>query len=116
VTLPAISDKERARIRANVRLRQSKIRGEARAHIATLKANGTCTWCGRTHVPPPLLGFHHRDPDTKQFEIHRMASTAGTWRQLDRLKAEIGKCDLICVWCHVAHHVHLRRQQRQAAA
>jgi hypothetical protein len=44
-----------------------------------------------------LLHFHHRDPKQKEFNV-------GEWIRngvsLERLKAEIAKCDALCANCH----------------
>ena len=63
-----------------------------------------CMYCGEKH--PACLDFHHRDRTTKEGHI-------GEFRKfgLQRVLAEIAKCDVLCANCHRKHH----RDERQAA-
>jgi hypothetical protein len=54
--------------------------------------------CGETDVR--VLDLHHRDPEQKEFNI-----TAQLWNySLDRVQAEVLKCDVICANCHRRRH------------
>lgn len=68
----------------------------------SVKASG-CVICGEKDVI--CLGFHHRDPSTKLFDIatKKTGAKAG-------LAAEIAKCDVICANCHLKEHARLRKQ------
>ncbi len=62
---------------------------------------------GCVHCPekdPACLDFHHRDPGEKEGHI-------GEFRRfgMERLLAEIAKCDVLCANCHRKHH----RNERQ---
>ena len=46
------------------------------------------------------LEWHHRDPTTKTFKIAR----AGGRYSLERVVAELAKCDLLCSAHHAAQH------------
>ena len=61
--------------------------------ILVEEAGGGCVLCGYSRCDR-ALEFHHLDPKTKQFQI-----TSHT-RSLDRLRAEAGKCVLLCSNCH----------------
>lgn len=56
---------------------------------------GKCVICGRTS----FLQFHHRFGEEKHFEIRNCLHTS-----LERLIAEIAKCDLMCIVCHHRWH------------
>lgn len=51
--------------------------------------------CGSTS----RLQFHHKDPETKEFEIGPNLQIS-----MDRLIAEARKCVLLCHECHVEYH------------
>lgn len=65
-----------------------------RAEIRVLKA-GPCTDCGKKY-PFYVMQFDHISDD-KEFNI---SSAAGQTMSLDRIKAEIEKCELVCANCH----------------
>lgn len=77
---------------------------EKRKRILLNARVGGCITCGE--LDPACLDFHHRDPSTKEGHI-------GEFRKfgLDRLFAEIAKCDVLCSNCHRKHH----RDERQQA-
>lgn len=52
-----------------------------------------CVKCGE--ADPLVLDFHHRDPETKLFGIKDNLTTT-----LERLSAEVAKCDVLCSNCH----------------
>lgn len=56
-----------------------------------------CQKCGFSahHV---ALELHHRDPKAKEFKI------GCTTCSLNRLMAEIDKCEVLCSNCHKIHH------------
>lgn len=58
---------------------------------------GKCQNCGYNKCLR-ALSFHHRDPTQKSFplDIRQMAS-----RKMDALLAEVAKCDLLCLNCHM---------------
>lgn len=53
--------------------------------------------CGIKY-PHYVMEFDHRNPDTKVMCISAMV----THTSLDRVKAEIAKCDIVCANCHRA--------------
>lgn len=52
--------------------------------------------CGLT-FPSCVMQFDHRNAETKVREIARMVRHTVS---LERLKAEVAKCDLVCANCH----------------
>jgi hypothetical protein len=69
------------------------------AWFLTIKQGLSCVRCGENH--PACIDFHHRDAETKLFEIgHAVRS------QMSKAKilAEIEKCDALCANCHRKVH------------
>lgn len=66
--------------------------------LAELKTGKACLHCG--FDDPRALDFHHRDPDTKEFQISTKAWQV-SWA---RLLAEVEKCDILCANCHRILH------------
>lgn len=60
---------------------------------------GKCQICGYDKCNA-ALAFHHRDQLQKEFEI----GGCGLEASLERLKAELDKCDLVCCRCHIEIH------------
>lgn len=58
---------------------------------------GECADCGYSRCVA-ALDFHHRDPKTKNFELGAFSGS------IDRLRAEVEKCDLLCAVCHRIRH------------
>jgi 5-methylcytosine-specific restriction endonuclease McrA len=83
-------------------LRCLKCRSEAVAkrrrrlkQILVDEAGGRCQICGYDrHVG--ALEFHHVDPRTKAFSL----ANAGVTRSIERARAEVQKCVLLCGNCH----------------
>ena len=59
------------------------------------EAGGRCELCGYDRWPG-ALHFHHRRPRDKAFAL----SQEGSYRALDRARAEAAKCALLCANCH----------------
>jgi transposase-like protein len=91
-----------ARIGAAGRYRCSRCNGEAVSarrrrikEILVAEAGGRCEVCGYSRYIGALQ-FHHLDPDEKSFSL----SERGLARSLDRARAEVEKCALLCANCH----------------
>lgn len=56
-----------------------------------------CHDCGR-RLPPCAMDFDHRDPSEKVASVTRMIGRAG----VERILAEVAKCDIVCANCHRA--------------
>lgn len=60
---------------------------------------GKCSKCEQT-FHPAVYEFHHLDPLTKDRDPSKMLQLS-----LERLKAELDKCILLCANCHrIEHH------------
>jgi len=92
------SDRRESNIK-NVIRRRKEIRLKA---IECL--GGKCMKCGYNKYPE-VLEFHHKDPSQKDFNV----SKKGHCRSWERVKQEIGKCDLLCANCHRELHAELNK-------
>lgn len=77
-----------------------KLRGLKRKYEAVLQKGGKCERCGYDKNLS-ALEFHHRNPEEKEFQIdiRRFSNT-----NLETLKKELDKCELLCSNCHHEHH------------
>ena len=57
-----------------------------------------CSRCGYDKFSG-ALECHHRDPSEKERGIAKMANYSA-----DRIRQELGKCDLVCATCHREIH------------
>ena len=97
------------RIGAVGRYRCGQCNGEAvsarRRRIKELlvsEAGGACVICGYDRYLGALQ-FHHIDPGEKSFSL----SERGLARSLEKARAEVAKCALLCANCH--RMIHARR-------
>lgn len=67
--------------------------------LAVCYLGGECVECG-FRGSPSSFAFHHRDSDTKEFAL----STKFDRMSWEKLKAELDKCDLLCIRCHGEKH------------
>lgn len=70
--------------------------------VLDFKKNNPCSICGESDYA--CLDFHHRDPDTKDFAMSHIHKRAG----VDKIKAEIAKCIVLCANCHRKIHRDIR--------
>lgn len=80
------------------RLRVSQMR----EYVTSLKRDRVCPHCGESR--PECLQWHHRNPDDKAFTISN-----GYGASMDKMLAEIAKCDLMCANCHIHYHLTTER-------
>jgi hypothetical protein len=73
-------------------------RQKRQAIISDYKRGMGCVECKESD--PLLLDFHHLNPDQKDFTIAEKLHTVS----MDRLWAEILKCEILCVSCHRRAH------------
>lgn len=82
------------RNKEKVRLRSEKRKLKARTIVSLMKESKPCKDCGKWY-PYYVMHFDHlRD---KEFNISEWAQNS---LNLDKLKQEIDKCDLVCANCH----------------
>lgn len=70
-------------------------------YVRNLKKNSKCKYCEENRWT--ALEFHHRNPDEKLFSIGAMVEKINK-KNIDVLKQEIKKCDIICTACHRTLH------------
>ena len=63
--------------------------------ILVEEAGGCCRLCGYDRCVA-ALEFHHLDPAAKEFGV----AQNGMARSIERLRAEVRKCLLLCSNCH----------------
>lgn len=97
-------ERNKARAKASVARRTR----ELIEYIERRKAEIGCNICGESH--PGCLDFHHREPADKEVDVSRIAHDHG-W-SIERIEAEITKCDVLCANCHRKLHWSERRQLR----
>ena len=92
------SDPERFRqdaYRKRNRTNQKKWRTNRRAVLDALKAGKPCADC-KVEYPPVVMDWDHvPERGQKAFGIGRMSMF-----KIERILAEIAKCDLVCANCH----------------
>jgi ribosomal protein L44E len=89
-------EERRRRRNAKTYRSQKKRRLRRKANLVTA-AGGRCIDCGYATCVG-ALDFHHRDPATKDFSVGHFDGS------LERLLAEVAKCDLLCANCHRTRH------------
>jgi hypothetical protein len=67
---------------------------------------GKCSACGYD-TSKRALTFHHRDPSQKDFTIS--GNHCLSWK---RVKAELDKCELLCMNCHMEEHERLDESKK----
>ena len=77
-----------------------KLRGLKRKYEYVMKRGGKCEHCGY-NANLSALEFHHRNPEEKEFQIDIRAFSN---HSLEKLEAELDKCELLCSNCHKEHH------------
>lgn len=65
--------------------------------LAQIQALSGCLRCGERD--PRCLQFHHRDSQTKKYNV-----TAMSGRSQDVVLKEMDKCDVLCANCHYKLH------------
>lgn len=77
-----------------------KLRGLKRKYEYVMKRGGKCEHCGY-NANLSALEFHHKNPEEKEFQIDVRAFSN---HSLEKLEAELDKCELLCSNCHKEHH------------
>jgi hypothetical protein len=70
------------------------------------KEGKSCVRCGFDDTR--ALDFHHRDANLKEISVSRMWHTG--W-SIERIRAEIAKCDILCANCHRVLHAEARGEE-----
>lgn len=86
---------------------QKQRRHEFKNRLDKIKLEiGKCKLCGY-NKHPEILQFHHRDKESKKFQLS--TGNLGSYKWETILK-EIAKCDLICPNCHSLTHYNETRK------
>jgi hypothetical protein len=91
-----------------------KNKAKRREFIYTNFKSKPCMDCGGS-FPPECMQFDHRPGTIKSFSV----SSHGLSKSLDKLLAEIEKCDVVCANCHAirtvrrGQHIHGRAGHRE---
>ena len=87
--------KNKKRVKANVRRNNARYRLESQLYVQALKTKTACADCKRR--------FHHSAMDfdhvvgSKESNISLLVNTAYS---LKKVKREIAKCEIVCANCH----------------
>lgn len=82
-----------------------KARREQRYEWLRSLKNKPCADCGEIH-PPDKMEWDHLPKFVKVMNVSRMT---GKLRPIPVIKAEIAKCELVCVWCHRKRTIRRRQ-------
>lgn len=77
---------------------RTTVRAQQRKQAAVTYKGGKCIRCGYNKFLEALC-FHHRDADEKEVPI-----SYALFRSWEFAKAELNKCDLLCLNCHAEVH------------
>jgi len=75
-------------------------------YVKRLKLEAECE-CGEAR--DSALCFHHKDPENKIAPVSRMAVLKEY--SLKDIKEEVGKCEIICINCHILKHREKESEQ-----
>lgn len=95
----AYRDKHRDKINARLREHNAARRAQRRAWWKSLTAGIRCEACGGTR----RLHFHHVDPESKYDSVTNLMRAP-----MPTIVAEMKKCRVLCVNCHMKEHARLR--------
>src|ERR1051326_2653657 len=76
-----------------------KRKQDIRKWLDEYKSHLKCVRCGEDHLA--CLEFHHRDPEKKEMVVSRTVDWG--W-SIERILAEIAKCEVLCANCHRKQH------------
>ena len=79
-----------------------------KTYVLELKQSTPCKVCG-VRFNPHAMEFDHRDPDLKYKNISVLV---GTGADIEVLKEEISKCDILCSNCHQIRTITERHSSR----
>ena len=85
----AFSQEERERKKNN----RNRLVNKSRDYVYEYLLSHPCIMCGETN--PIVLEFDHRNPDEKDGNVSELFKFS-----LEKVKAEIAKCDVLCANCH----------------
>ena len=78
-------------------------------YVNDLKLKKGCATCGYNENPI-ALDFHHFNKKMKENNVSSFFKTS--WKQFEKIKDEIEKCEVYCANCHRIEEHRLREEQR----
>lgn len=87
--------KNKGTYRGRAKLGADRLRSKKRAWVLNYLLIHPCTHCGLTNIR--VLEFHHVDPETKECTVCSLMYRSCS---LERVKAEVAKCVVLCANCH----------------
>lgn len=75
--------------------RKQEARRFARDYVLEYLSSQSCAHCGEDDIR--VLEFHHREKDNKYMAVAAMVSGGFS---VERIRAEMAKCDVLCANCH----------------
>ncbi len=76
-----------------------------REWLVNIKSEKGCMLCLEKH--PACITFHHRDPKEKSFELSRGIEKYS----MEKIQAEMDKCDMLCFNCHAKVHFDIKNSK-----
>lgn len=92
-----------ARNKKKFKEKRQRRRRELAEWITKHKSELKCSRCPENH--PACICFHHSDPETKEFSL---AEAAHRGMSVERIQAELAKCEVLCMNCHSREHWKLK--------
>lgn len=71
-----------------------------------------CKKCGYVSDNLGAYDFHHRDAESKDFEMGNAFRFVSDERYIEKIAEEIAKCDLLCRNCHSIVHFDMERFEK----
>lgn len=82
----------------------AKVRRDRKKQILLMMGN-KCAHCGAENLPMCCYHMHHVDPETKVFSIMSKLNENRLFaNDMEIMRQEMEKCDLICKNCHCIEH------------
>lgn len=92
---------------SNCRRKLDRLRRRSNVHAWKDWAGGECVVCGYKKCEE-ALEFHHRDPSEKESSVSQICREYSPFTaiqsSIDKVTAEMAKCDLLCANCHRELH------------
>jgi hypothetical protein len=95
-----MSEENKEKIRAYNREYDKQRKAQRKMYVDKIKEHYGCMLCDGEY-PAVVLDMHHLDPSTKESNI---ASLTLKGAAMDKLRAEVSKCIVLCANCHRLHH------------
>lgn len=86
---------------------QQRRRQDIHDFLDATKVKSGCLRCGERD--PRCLVFHHRNGETKAFDLGLAGSGS---IGMEAIIAEMAKCDVLCANCHLKHHWEERQRAK----